>query len=76
VCLFKASCDGVYDADPNWVAVARRYESLTHDQACDLPANRAKVPRAQASDLARGQEVTIRGRPTFAEGFGTVIKAS
>src|SRR6516162_5617304 len=31
VCLFKASCDGVYDADPNWVGVAHRYEALTHD---------------------------------------------
>ena len=76
VCLFKASCDGVYDADPNWVAVARRYESLTHDQACDLAANGAKVIQAKASDLARAQKVTIRVRPAFAEGFGTVIKAS
>lgn len=76
VCLFKASCDGVYDADPNWVAVARRYESLTHDQACDLAANGAKVLQAKASDLARARKVTVRVRPTFAEGFGTVIKAS
>ena len=76
VCLFKAGCDGVYDADPNRVAVARRYESLTHDQACDLAANGAKVLQAKASDLARAQKVTIRVRPAFAEGFGTVIKAS
>jgi aspartate kinase len=76
VCLFKASCDGVYDADPNRVAVARRYESLTHDQACDLAANGAKVLQAKASDLARAHKVTIRVRPAFAEGFGTVIKAS
>ncbi len=76
VCLFKASCDGVYDADPNWTAVARRYESLTHDQACDLAASGAKVLQAKASDLARAQNVTIRVRPAFAEGFGTVIKAS
>ena len=76
VCLFKASCDGVYDADPNWVGVARRYESLTHDQACDLAANGAKVLQAKASDLARARNVTIRVRPAFAEGLGTVIKAS
>jgi aspartate kinase len=76
VCLFKAGCDGVYDADPNRVAVARRYESLTHDQACDLAASGAKVLQAKASDLARSRNVTIRIRPAFAEGFGTVIKAS
>jgi aspartate kinase len=76
VCLFKASCDGVYDADPNWGTVARRFESLTHDQACDLAANGAKVLQAKASDLARAQNVTIRVRPAFAEGFGTVIRAS
>jgi aspartate kinase len=76
VCLFKASCDGVYDADPNWVTVARRYQSLTHDQACDLAANGAKVLQAKASDLARTHKVTIRVRPAFTEGFGTVIKAS
>jgi aspartate kinase len=73
VCLFKASCDGVYDADPNQVAAARRYESLTHDQACVLAANGAKVLQSKASDLARAQKVTIRIRPAFAEGFGTVI---
>jgi aspartate kinase len=76
VCLFKASCDGVYDSDPNWVAVARRYESLTHDEACDLAAKGAKVLQAKASDVARAEKVTIRVRPAFAEGFGTVIKAS
>jgi aspartate kinase len=76
VCLFKASCDGVYDADPNWAAAARRYEALTHDQACDLAANGAKVLQAKASDLARARNVTIRVRPAFAEGLGTVIKAS
>jgi aspartate kinase len=76
VCLFKASCDGVYDADPNWVATARRYESLTHEQACGLAANGAKVVQAKASDLARDRNVTIRVRPAFAEGIGTVIKAS
>jgi aspartate kinase len=75
LCLFKASCDGVYDADPNRVAVARRYESLNHDQAFDLAANGAKVLQAKACDLARAQKVTIRVRPAFAEGFGTVIKA-
>jgi aspartate kinase len=76
VCLFKASCNGVYDADPNWVAAARRYESLTHDQACDLSANGAKVLHAKASELARTRKVTIRVRPAFADGFGTVISAS
>jgi aspartate kinase len=76
VCLFKAGCNGVYDADPNWVTVARRYESLTHDQACDLAASGAKVIQAKASDLARDQNVTIRVRPAFAEDLGTVIKAS
>src|SRR6516225_6740686 len=75
VCLFKASCDGVYDADPNWVGVARRYEALTHDQACNLAVNGAKVLQAKASDLARAQKVTIRVRPAFADGFGTVIRA-
>jgi aspartate kinase len=76
VCLFKATCDGVYDGDPNWVGAARRYESLTHDQACDLAASGAKVLQAKASNLARAQKVTIRVRPAFAEGRGTVIKAS
>jgi aspartate kinase len=74
-CLFKASCDGVYDADPNRVAAARRYESLTHDQACDLAANGAKVLQGKAADLARARKVTIRVRPSFVEGIGTVITA-
>lgn len=51
-------------------------ESLTHDEACDLAASGAKVLQAKASDLARAQKVTIRVLPAFAEGCGTVIKAS
>jgi aspartate kinase len=76
VCLFKAGCDGVYDADPNRVTVARRYESLTHDQACHLATNGAKVLQDKASELARAQKVTVRVRPAFANGSGTVIKAN
>src|SRR5262249_55546822 len=76
VCLFKASCDGVYDADPTRTATARRYETLTHDQACDLAARGAKVLQGKAADLARARGVTVRVRPAFADGPGTVITST
>jgi aspartate kinase len=76
VCLFKASCDGVYDADPNRTADARRFARLTHDQACELAANGAKVLQGKAAELARASSVTIRVRPAFAEDAGTVIAAN
>ncbi|MGO9111592.1 MAG: hypothetical protein ACLP9L_20400 [Thermoguttaceae bacterium] len=76
VCLFKASCDGVYDADPNLTTAARRYETLTHDQACELAANGAKVLQGRAAQFARLRNVTIRVRPAFAAGVGTIITAN
>ncbi len=75
VCLFKAGCDGVYDADPNRNAAARRFARLTHDQACELAAHGAKVLQGKAAELARAGAVTIRVRPAFAEDAGTVIAA-
>jgi aspartate kinase len=76
VCLFKASCDGVYDADPNRTSSARRFDALTHAQACLLASRGAKVLQGKAAELARARNVTIRVRPAFAEGVGTVITAS
>src|SRR5262249_29712394 len=75
VCLFKGSCDGVYDADPNRTVAARRHETLTHFEACQLAAKGAKVRQRKPSARARLRNITIRVRPAFSEGSGTVIKA-
>lgn len=71
--LFKAECDGIYDADPNHHPNARRYDRLTHEQALELASSGAKVLSAKAARVAMQYRVTIVVRPTFQEGPGTVI---
>lgn len=76
VFLYKASCDGVYDADPHRISTARRFDSLTHEQAYSLATNGAKVLQGKAADLARSRNVTIFVRPTFGDCQGTVISSN
>ena len=55
--LFKGtSVDGVYDADPNKVATATRYEALSYDRVL---ADNLKVMDASAVSLCRDNNIPI-----------------
>lgn len=71
--LCKAECDGIYDADPNRNAAARRFAVLTHDEAVELASGGAKVLNLKAALLAQLHRVPVWVLPTFQEGEGTKI---
>jgi aspartate kinase len=73
--LHKAEVDGIYDADPNSHASARRFAVLTHEEAVDLASKGAKVLNLKAACLAQLHQVPVWVLPTFKAGEGTKILA-
>jgi aspartate kinase len=71
--LHKAEVDGIYDADPNSNASARRFAVLTHEEAVELASNGAKVLNIKAAKLAQLHKVPVWVLPTFRAGEGTKI---
>jgi aspartokinase len=71
--LCKAEVDGVYDADPHTHGHARRFDTLTYEEALRLSRSGAKVLQEKAAALAGRWAVPVLVRPAFAEGRGTTI---
>jgi aspartate kinase len=71
--LHKAEVDGVYDADPHAHPGARRYETLSHEEALRLARAGAKVLQHKAAELALRFQVPVIVRATFGHGPGTAI---
>jgi aspartate kinase len=73
--LCKGEVDGVYDADPHTHPEARRFDSLTHDEAVRMARGGAKVLQGKAAELAQRWQIPILVRSTFGTGRGTAIVA-
>jgi aspartate kinase len=71
--LYKAEVDGVYNADPQTVPEAQRFERLTHAEALRLACAGSKVLQAKAAALAYDWSMPVYVRPAFAPGPGTAI---
>ena len=71
--LHKAEVDGVYDADPNADAHARRFDTLTHEEALRLSRAGAKVLQEKAARLALRWRLPVVVCSTFGHGPGTRI---
>jgi aspartokinase len=71
--LCKAEVDGVYDADPHTHGHARRFDTLTYEEALRLSRSGAKVLQEKAAALAGLWAISVLVRPAFAEGRGTTI---
>ncbi|MCB9661737.1 MAG: aspartate kinase [Sandaracinaceae bacterium] len=65
--------DGVYSADPRVVPDARHLPELTYVEMQSMSDAGAKVLHAPAVEFARGREVPIHCRATFAPGRETRI---
>lgn len=73
--LCKAEVDGFYDADPHTHPEARRFDSLTHEEAVRLSRAGAKVLQGKAAELAQRWQIPILIRSTFGKERGTAIVA-
>jgi aspartate kinase len=71
--LYKAEVVGGYNADPQTVPDAQRFERLTHAEALRLACAGGKVLQAKAAALASCWSMPVYVRPAFAAGPGTAI---
>jgi len=68
--------DGVYDSDPNKNQDAKRYDTLTYDQALTITTSGAQVLHPEVFRYVQDAGIPIHLKNTFnPNGDGTIIKA-
>jgi aspartate kinase len=65
--------DGVYTADPNIVASARKIEKLSYEEMLELASLGAKVLQARSVEFAAKYGVPVEVKSSFREGKGTLV---
>jgi aspartate kinase len=73
VCEIYTDVDGVYSADPRIVPDARRLPFVSFEEMLEMSASGARVLQLRAVEYARNYGVRIRVRPSFGDGFGTLV---
>ncbi len=64
-CDIYTDVDGIFTADPNVVAGARRLTEVSYDEVVEMARLGAQVIHPRAVELARQYKVTLRVRNTF-----------
>ncbi len=72
-CVIFTDVDGVYTADPNVVASARRIPKLSYEEMLELASLGAKVLQARSVEFAAKYRVPVEVRSSFQEGEGTLV---
>ncbi len=72
-CVVFSDVDGVYTADPNVVASARRIPKLSYEEMLELASLGAKVLQARSVEFAAKYRVPVEVRSSFQEGEGTLV---
>ena len=72
-CVIFTDVDGVYTADPNVVANARRIPKLSYEEMLELASLGAKVLQARSVEFAAKYNVPVEVRSSFQEGAGTLV---
>ncbi len=72
-CEICSDVDGVYSADPRVVPTARRLDSVSYEEMCELSRHGARVLHSRAVELASRENVSIWARSTFGGDAATVI---
>ncbi|MGH7880250.1 MAG: aspartate kinase, partial [Candidatus Binataceae bacterium] len=70
VCEIYTDVDGVYTADPNICAQARRLDRVSYDEMLEMAGLGAKVLQLRSVELARRFQVPLVVRSSFAEDSG------
>jgi aspartate kinase len=65
--------DGVYTADPNVVADARKLPRVAYDEMLEMASLGAKVLQARSVEFAKKYGVTVHVRSTFKRDAGTLV---
>ena len=73
-CDIYTDVNGVYSADPNTFAAAKKLKAVSYEEMLELAASGAKVLNARSVELAMNTQVAIRLRSTFEiDDEGTLI---
>jgi aspartate kinase len=73
VCEIYTDVDGVYTADPNIVADARKLSRVVYDEMLEMASLGAKVLQARSVQFAKKYGVTVHVRSTFKPDPGTIV---
>jgi aspartate kinase len=73
VCEIYTDVDGVYTADPNVVADARKLPRVAYDEMLEMASLGAKVLQARSVEFAKKYGVTVHVRSTFKPDPGTLV---
>jgi aspartate kinase len=73
VCEIYTDVDGVYTADPNVVATARKVERISYEEMLELASLGAKVLQIRSVELGMKYGVRIHVRSSFSEVEGTWV---
>jgi aspartate kinase len=65
--------DGLMTADPRIVSDARRIDTVTYNEVCNMAYQGAKVIHPRAVEIAMNAKVPIRIRSTFSDLEGTLV---
>ena len=73
-CEIYSDVDGVYSADPSFVADARHLPEVSFPVMQEMSKAGAKVLHASAVQFAKEKNIAIYARATFAPGRETIIR--
>lgn len=72
-CDIFTDVDGIMTADPRIVSNAKKLDSVTYYEICNLAYQGAKVIHPRAVEAAMQKKIPIRIRSTFTDNPGTII---
>jgi aspartate kinase len=72
-CDIYTDVDGVYTADPNICADARRLDRISYEEMLELASTGAKVLQIRSVEMGMKYGVRLRVRSTFTRGPGTLV---
>ncbi|TWT08976.1 aspartate kinase [Planomicrobium sp. CPCC 101079] len=73
-CEIYTDVDGVYTADPRYVAGARKLEQISYDEMLELANLGAGVLHPRAVEFAKNNRVPLSVRASYSDEPGTIIQ--
>jgi len=73
MCEIYTDVEGVFTTDPRIVPEARKVEQISYDEMLELASLGAGVMHSRSVEFAKKYRVPLRVRPSFNEGFGTLV---
>jgi len=73
MCEIYTDVEGVFTTDPRVVSDARKVERISYDEMLELASLGAGVMHSRSIEFAKKYAVSLRVRPSYSDGPGTLI---